>query len=79
VGQVPVLGRIRLRVDRLLRPIAAAQRGATIEMPEAEIRADLVVKDGVLECTADLPAMAIAGAVGALELGPRPRPVGGTR
>ncbi len=79
VGQVPVLGRIRLRVDRLLRPIAAAQRGATIEMPEAEVLIDLVVRDGALEFTADVPAMAIAGAVGALELGPRPRPAGGTR
>ncbi len=79
VGQQPVLGRVRLRIDRLLRPIAAAQRGATIEMPVAEVVVDVVVRDGDLVFTADVPAMAIAGAVGALELGPRPRPTSGSR
>jgi hypothetical protein len=79
IGQPAVLGRIRLRFDRLLRPVAALQRGASIEMPTAEIVADLTIRDGDLVITADLPATAIASAIGALELGPRPRPAGGPR
>jgi hypothetical protein len=75
-GQGGVLGRVRVRIDRLLRPVVAAQRGATVEMPEAEIVADVTVRDGDLVVDADIPATAIAGAIGALELGPRPRPSG---